>query len=464
MNKDIVLESLKKIISSYKDSGFDLSLTYRGEKSHLIRAGRNQISLNVGEEGSSFQVNIQKGKKFINGSLTAGQSETSKVIDYINELASKIDLMPEVPHLKNKLPQAENVEQEEADSKIKEFDSAIAVNYFKDAFNLFKDKNIEVSGAFSAGFHNIAIISTLSPSPSYYEGTDFNIELVLQLLDHDKKELRVSQVGRTLEDYKPEKTYNHLKKVMKIKTETDRVDLPPGKYDIIFHADAFAEMTAYMSWLTLSGDQWLYQTGMLQKDTHDIGSKIFGDNFNIQDDPADEEVLFHRPFGLNGIARNKTTPIETGVIKELYHSDKETCDKFDVELNNCNRVTSYKVAAGNGPTNFEDLALMAETKTLYIPFIHYMNFTNPAKGEFTGTSRFGTFLLEDGKLKSHIHNLRINDSFHNIFNQIEWLSSKLEHVNLSNTYGLRLANSLTCPRYVKVTGVNISGSSGTSKT
>lgn len=463
MNKKIVLDSLTKIIASFKDSNFELSLTYRGEKSHLVRAGRNQISLNVGEEGSSFQVNIQKGKKFISGSLTAGESETSRVTSYINQLVSKIDLMPEVPHLKSKLPQAESLVREETDTKIKEFDSAIAVKYFKDAFDLFKDKNIEVSGAFSAGFHNIAIISTLSPSPSYYEGSDFNIELVLQLLDHDKKELRVSQVGRTLEDYKPEKTYNHLKKIMKIKTATKRVDLPPGKYDIIFHADAFAEMTAYMSWLTLSGDQWLYQTGMLQKDTHDIGSKIFGDNFNIHDDPSDDEVLFHRPFGLNGVIRSKTTPIETGVIKELYHSDKETCDKFDVEVNNCNRVASYKVAAGDGPSSFEELAQKTTTETLYIPFIHYMNFTNPAKGEFTGTSRFGTFLLKNGKLQNHIYNLRINDSFHNIFNQIEWLSAKLEHVNLSNTYGLRLANSLTCPRYVKVTGVNISGSSGTSK-
>ena len=463
MNKEIVLKSLTEIISFYKDSPFDLSLTYRGEKSHLIRAGRNQISLNVGEEGSSFQVSIQKGKRFITGSLTASEDDCIKVRAYIDDLSSKIDLMPEVPHLKPKLPQAEKLEQSEADTSIKEFDSKIAVDYFEEAFNLFKDHNIEVSGAFSAGFHNIGIISTLSPDPSYYEGTDFNIELVLQLLDHDKKELRVSQVGRSLADYKPEKTYQHLQKIMKLKTKTQRVDLPPGKYDIIFHADAFAEMTSYMSWLTLSGDQWLYQTGMLQKETHELGSKIFGENFNITDDPLDKDVLFHRPFGLNGIKREKVTPIKTGVINKLYHSDKETCDKFDVELNNCSRVSSFKVEAGTGPSNFEELAENSKTKTLYIPFIHYMNFTNPAKGEFTGTSRFGTFLLEDGQIKNHIYNLRINDSFHHIFNQIEWLSSKLEHVNLSNTYGLRLASSLTCPRYVKVRGVNISGSSGTSK-
>ncbi|MFT6069269.1 MAG: putative Zn-dependent protease [Bacteriovoracaceae bacterium] len=463
MNKSIVLHGLKKIIASFKDSGVDISLTYRGEKSHLIRAGRNQISLNVGEEGSSFQVKIQKEKRFIAGSLTAEENDTDKVEAYINELISKIDLMPEVPHLKEMSPQAEAIEQEEADPKIREFDSSIAVKYFKDAFELFKAENIEVSGAFSAGFHNIAIVSTLSPVPSYYEGTDFNIELVLQLLDHDKKELRVSQVGRSLSDYDPEKTYQHLKKVMKIKSQTKRIDLPPGKYDVIFHADAFAEMTAYMSWLTFSGDHWLYQTGMLQKGSHDLGTKIFGENFNISDDPHDEEVLFHRPFGLNGVVRNKTTPVKTGIIESLYHSDKETSDKFNVEVNNCSSVSSFKVSKGDGPNSFEELALNSKTKTLYIPFIHYMNFTNPAKGEFTGTSRFGTFLLEDGKLKNHIYNLRINDSFHHIFNQIEWLSSKLEHVNLSNTYGLRLANSLTCPRYVKVSGVNISGSSGTSK-
>ncbi|TEW43196.1 hypothetical protein E2R67_16095 [Psychromonas sp. RZ5] len=87
-----------------------------------------------------------------------------------------------------------------------------------------------------------------------------------------------------------------------------------------------------------------------------------------------------------------------------------------------------------------------------------MNFTNAAKGEFTGTSRFGTFLIEQGEIKAHLYNQRINDSYHNTFNQIEWLSSTLTHINTSDTYGMRNAASIACPQFVKVNNVKITGS------
>lgn len=463
MNKESVITSLKNIVTTLKGEDYHVSVLYRGERSHLVRAGRNQISLNVGEEGSKYFVDLQKGKRFINGSLTAKDNDPESVIKYIKGLAEKIDFMPEVPHLKESLAQAENLLHQEADPELKEFDSSIAITFYAKAFEHFKSHDIELSGAFSAGYHNYAIASTSSMDPSFYEGTDFNIELVLQMLKDDKKELRVSQVGASMKDYRPEKMYEHIDKIIKIKKETKRIDLGPGEYDVIFHADAFAEMISYMSWVALGGDTWLYQTGMLQKGEHDPGKQVFGENFHLTDNPNDEDVLFHRPFGMNGVEKPNFTPFENGVLSGFYHSNKDTCDKFGVEINNCPQVASYKLHPGDGPSSFEEMISSCKTKTLYIPFIHYMNFTNPSKGEFTGTSRFGTFLMEDRELKNHIYNLRLNDSFHHIFNNIDWLSSKIEHVNSSNTYGLRLAGALACPRYVKVKGVKISGSSGTSK-
>ena len=83
MNKESVINSLKTIIDELKNENFHTSVLYRGEKSHLIRAGRNQISLNVGEEGSKYFVDMQKGKKFINGSLTAKDNDPEKVISYV---------------------------------------------------------------------------------------------------------------------------------------------------------------------------------------------------------------------------------------------------------------------------------------------------------------------------------------------------------------------------------------------
>ncbi len=114
---------------------------------------------------------------------------------------------------------------------------------------------------------------------------------------------------------------------------------------------------------------------------------------------------------------------------------------------------------GDGPSDFSEMVKSCERPTIYIPFIHYMNFTNATKGEFTGTSRFGTFLIENGKIQNHLFNLRINDSYMRIFNNVEWLSNRIAHVNTSNTYGVRMASSIACPNFVKVNNVKITDSS-----
>ena len=164
-------------------------------------------------------------------------------------------------------------------------------------------------------------------------------------------------------------------------------------------------------------------------------------------------------MGLNGVARHAFPLIEEGVLQNMFYSDKDTCDRFSMDVNNDFSVSSLVVNTGDGPSDFNEMVASCKKPTIYIPFIHYMNFTNPAKGECTGTSRFGTVLVEDGKVKNHLFNLRINDSYMRIFNNVEWLSKKMAHVNTSDTYGMRIASSIACPSFVKVNGVKITDSS-----
>ena len=69
------------------------------------------------------------------------------------------------------------------------------------------------------------------------------------------------------------------------------------------------------------------------------------------------------------------------------------------------------------------------------------------------------FLIEDGEIKSHLYNLRINDNFFNIFNNIDWLSKELGHTSLASSYGLRWPFNCTAPLFTQISNVNISGSS-----
>tara|TARA_R110001583_G_scaffold22377_5_gene83977 strand:+ start:10774 stop:12186 length:1413 start_codon:yes stop_codon:yes gene_type:complete len=458
---------LQDINQFMKKEGLTGSVTYRHEVSHMVRCGRSQISLNVSEQGEKYFITLQQGLRKIEGSTTAQVDEINKLKTFVLALQVKLKFMPEVKHRRPLTPIAEAnigdcLDKSKVDPAIANIESSIMVNLFKQASTAFKNERVEISGAFSAGIQSYAMINTLVSEAITYQGSDYNVEMVVQLLDHDKKELRVADVGHALTQFEGKKLIEHLIKMYQLKTQTPIQEITPGEYDVVFYADAFAELTNYMGYLTLQGETYQYGMGMLQKEKHKIGDKLFSDKFSIIDDPEDQNILFNRTVGLNGINRSVFPLITEGVLENMYYSVKEDCDRFGVELNNDISVAGLKVKTGNGPGSFDDMVKSCIKPTLFISYIHYMNFTNAAKGEFTGTSRFGTFLIEQGKITSHLTNQRINDSYHNIFNNIEWLSSSLTHINTSDSYDMRNAASIACPLFVKINKVNITGSNKSS--
>ncbi len=458
-----VKTGLKALNDFLKDQNLQGQLTYRTEVSHLVRAGRSQISLNVSEEGNQLDVVLYKGKKKIKGECAGNlATDAARFKAFILSLKSRIELMPEIPHLTAMKPVASNDHvNTRFDSSLIELESQKLVDFFQQVKDRFDESEVEVSGAFSAGGHGYGVINTLVEEAVFYQGSDWNLEVVLQLVNDDKKEVRTGAVGETWQEFDADALIESLNVLYELKRATPRIDLEPGEYDVVFSADAFAEMTSFVDWLALSGETFEYQSGMLQKDQHKPGDKVFGSNITITDDPKDPDVIFARPVGLNGFQRERFPLVNAGVLKQMYYSDKDTCDRFGKDVNNDSSVASLKVHAGNGPESFADMVKSTQRKTLYIGFIHYMNSTNPARGEFTGTSRFGTLLMENGEVKSHLYNLRINDSFHRIFNQVEWLSGRLESVNMSNTYFKRQSSSIACPAFVKVSAVKITGTAAT---
>ena len=454
---------LQQLNDFMKTQGICGSVVYQQETSHMVRCGRSQISLNVSEIGEKYFIELQEGKRKISGSTTAQVDEFTKLKEFVLSLHNKIKFMPEVAHRRPMTAMAQNdtskfLDVNKVDSALMDLDSLLMVNVFKQCATCFENENVELSGAFSAGIQYYAVINTLVNDAVSYQGSDYNIEMVLQLLDHDKKEIRVADVGHTLAQFDSHKLIAHLAKMYHIKTQTLRQEIIPGEYDVIFYADAFADLTNYMSYLTLHGESYEYGIGMLQKEKHKVGDKLFSEHLSIVDNPQDTDILFNRPVGRNGVQRPNFSLIRKGVLDNMYYSVKEDCDRFNVNINNDSNVAGMKVKTGTGPATFDEMVKSCIKPTLFIPYIHYMNFTNPAKGEFTGTSRFGTFLIEHGEISAHLYNQRINDSYHNTFNNIEWLSSTLTHVNCSNTYGMRNASSVACPLFVKVNKVKITGS------
>ena len=456
-----VQNTLRKLNDFMKGRGLCGSVSYRGETSHLMRAANSIISLNTSEKGSKFFIELQDGKKFSKVSVSAGTEDFEIIKKSILLAEENIAVMPEIPFATPMEPICQKEESaKDNDSELENIDSTKMLELFKGAKERFGNRETYISGAFSCGSYEYGTINTLVENPLYHKGSDYNIEIVLQMIE-SKKEIRASQVSDNLKDLDYDVIYEELDKALSVKEKTQREDLEPGNYDVVFGRDAIADLVSFLGYLGLSGEVYEYSMGMFQKDSHKIGDKIFGDNFTLTDAPEKTDNIFSRLFGTNGISRNTTELITDGILKNLVYSDKMDCDRFSCKVNNDASTLNLSMSTGDGPSDFDEMVKSCKTKTIFIPFLHYMNSPNYAKGEVTATSRFGTFLIENGEIKSHLYNLRVNEDLFKVFSNIEWLSKEATFANTSDTYGLRMASAIQLPVYTKVKGINITGTNNT---
>ena len=458
-NSDTILNTLIELNEYMKTKGICGEISYRGEVSHLLRTANNQVTLNVSEYASKFFISLQKDKRFANGSISTTPLNLNKIKGLINDLNSSIELMPQIPFATPMQPICQHDPcTHNYDAEMENIDSAIMRDLYERSIKCFSSKGSSISGSFSAGMYEYGLINTLVDKPLFYRGTDFNNDVILQIAKgkREKRELRSDSCGAKISHYNPDELLKELDVIYKMKTATEQKRIEPGKYEIVFGINAIAELIRFLTWLCFDGEAYEYEMGMLQKSKHKIGAKILGDNFTLLDDPDDPNILYTHPFGLNGTARNKIKVFEKGVLGYFYYSDKLSADRFGMKMNNDIRCANLKLEAGTGPFSFDEMIKSCDKPTIYIPYLHYMNSPNSSIGEITATTRFGTFLIENGRVLNHLVNCRLNDTLFNIFNNIKWFSKRVGHVNLSDTYDERLARSLTCPYYMKVDGVSIS--------
>lgn len=143
-----------------------------------------------------------------------------------------------------------------------------------------------------------------------------------------------------------------------------------------------------------------------------IGEKLFDNRVTIVSDPAEKNAEA-APFTAGGLPVRREAWIENGVLKTLAYS------RFWAEQHN--------VAPRPGPTNLrmsgsdvpmEDL-VKGITRGLLITRFFYIRSTNPRTIAYTGVTRDGTFLIENGKVSRPVNNFRFNQSVTEMLSNVE---------------------------------------------
>jgi len=240
--------------------------------------------------------------------------------------------------------------------------------------------------------------------------------------------------------------------------EDQSVQLPVGKYTVVFGPAATAEIVNIMAYDGMTGAALMQGYSFLKEE--DQGKLLFSEKVSLRDDPGVVEIFAQTAdrFGLE----RKPFPLVSEGRFQAFMWDQDSADEFG-KTPTGHDVSHASLVMDAGSSEINTLQALIdmerEEDILYIPYMHYMNVVNPTQGMITGSSRFGAlFLKKDGSVQVP-YNVRLTQKFSDFFGErVQWLSQKQVVYNVSSSYGRRDPNALKVPRFICVKEIEISHS------
>lgn len=206
--------------------------------------------------------------------------------------------------------------------------------------------------------------------------------------------------------------------------------LDPGKYDVVLEPAAVGMLMLRMlsefdARRADEGRSFFSKRGGGNR----IGEKLFDDRITIVSDPAEKNAETN-PFTDTGEPIRREVWVEKGVLKTLAYS------RF--------WAGRQGVSPRPGPSNFimmggnstVDDMVKATRRGVLITRFWYIRSLNPRIVSYTGLTRDGTFLIENGRITRPITNFRFNQSLTGLLANVEVLGRPARvSVNEDSTAG-----------------------------
>jgi len=191
--------------------------------------------------------------------------------------------------------------------------------------------------------------------------------------------------------------------------------IEPGRYVVILEPQAVGDLVQLVGNYTDSrsadeGRSPFVKPGGGNK----IGEKIVDSRVTLFSDPADAQLLA-QPFDGEGLPISRRVWIESGSLKQLYHS-RFWAKKMGKQATGV--PNSLKMAGGS--QSIDELVRGTE-RGILVTRLWYLREVDPRTILYTGLTRDGTFLIENGKVARSVQNLRFNESPLFMMNNLEAL-------------------------------------------
>jgi predicted Zn-dependent protease len=201
--------------------------------------------------------------------------------------------------------------------------------------------------------------------------------------------------------------------IEKARLSRNPVAVEPGRYTVIFEPQAVGDLVQLMEFYLGARESDEGRSPFTKQGSgNKVGEKIVDSRVTIFSDPRDPDLL-SQPYDGEGLPLGRQMWVENGVLKQLYYT------RFWGQKSS-KPATGFpsSIKMQGGTTSMEDM-IKSTDRGILVTRLWYLREVDPRTILYTGLTRDGTFLIENGKLTKAVKNFRFNDSPLFMLNNIE---------------------------------------------
>jgi predicted Zn-dependent protease len=204
----------------------------------------------------------------------------------------------------------------------------------------------------------------------------------------------------------------------KARRSRNPVAIEPGRYTVIFEPQATADLIGLIGGALQARAADEGRSAFSKQGGTKLGEKIMDPRVTIESNPSDP-LIPSSPFDGEGSPISKQTWISNGVLQQLAYSRFWANKQGKTVTGNAG---SLRMMGGNETTE----SLIASTQRgVIVTRLFYLRAVDPRTLVYTGLTRDGTFLIENGKIVRPIKNFRFNDSPLFMLNNLEGIGASI---------------------------------------
>ena len=199
----------------------------------------------------------------------------------------------------------------------------------------------------------------------------------------------------------------------KARLSRNPVAIEPGRYTVILEPQAVGDLVQLMAFALNARNADEGRSAFTkQGGGNKIGEQIVDKRVTIISDPQDPQLL-SQPYDGQGLPLARQVWVENGVLKQLFYT------RFWAQKQS-KQPTGFpsSVKMLGGTTSIDDM-IKSTPRGVLVTRLWYLRQVDPRTILYTGLTRDGTFLIENGKISKAIKNFRFNESPLFLLNNLE---------------------------------------------